>query len=78
MGRVWRDSPRNLISSWIDMRPGVTIGQAAADLARLIPIALHSYPPQPGFTVKAFEDVRLTPRLETLKNNLVGDLSKTL
>src|SRR5580700_5177859 len=60
------------------LRPGVTIGQAAADLARLIPIALHSYPPQPGFTVKAFEEVRLAPRLETLKNNLVGDLSKTL
>ncbi|MGA2741042.1 MAG: ABC transporter permease [Bryobacteraceae bacterium] len=60
------------------LRPGVTIGQAAADLARLIPIALHSYPPLPGFTVKAFEDVRLAPRLESLKNHLVGDLSKTL
>ena len=60
------------------LKPGVTIGQAAADLARLIPIALHSYPPQPGFTVKAFEDVRFTPRLEYLKQNLIGDLSKTL
>jgi len=60
------------------LKPGVTIQQAAADLARLIPIALHSYPPQPGFTVKAFEDVRLAPRLEYLKQNLIGDLSKTL
>ena len=49
------------------LKPGVTIEQAAADIARLIPIALHSYPPQPGFTVKAFEDVRFAPRLEYLK-----------
>jgi putative ABC transport system permease protein len=60
------------------LKPGVTIDQAAANLARLIPIALHSYPPQPGFTVKAFEDVRFAPRLEYLKENLIGDLSKTL
>jgi len=60
------------------LKPGVTIEQTAADLARLIPIALHSYPPQPGFTVKAFEDVRFAPRLEPLKQNLIGDLSKTL
>jgi predicted permease len=60
------------------LKPGVTIEQAARDLARLIPIALHSYPPQPGFTVKAFEDVRLAPRLEYLKQSLIGDLSKTL
>jgi putative ABC transport system permease protein len=60
------------------LKPGVTMEQAAADLARLIPIALHSYPPQPGFTVKAFEDVRFTPRLEYLKQNLIGDLSETL
>jgi putative ABC transport system permease protein len=60
------------------LKPGVTIEQAAADLARLIPIALHSYPPQPGFTTKAFEDVRFAPRMEPLKQSLIGDLSKTL
>ena len=60
------------------LKPGVTVGQAIADLARLIPIALHSYPPQPGFTVKAFEDVRFAPRVEYLKQSLIGDLAKTL
>lgn len=60
------------------LKPGVTIPQAAADLARLIPIALQSYPPAPGFTRKAFEEVRFTPRLEPLKQDLIGDLSKTL
>ena len=33
------------------LKPGVTIDQASADIARLIPIAIHSYPPTPGFTV---------------------------
>ena len=60
------------------LKPGVTLEQAAAELARLIPIALHSYPPTPGFTVRAFEEVRFAPRLEPLKQRLVGDLSKTL
>jgi putative ABC transport system permease protein len=60
------------------LKPGVTIEQANSDLARLIPVALHSYPAPPGFPVKAFEEVRFAPRLEPLKQNLIGDLSKTL
>jgi len=60
------------------LKRGVTMERAEADLARLIPIALHSYPPPPGFTVKAFEDVRFAPRLEWLKQNLIGDLANTL
>jgi len=60
------------------LKRGVTVDEAYADLARLIPIALHSFPPVAGFTVKAFEEVRFAPRLQTLKQNLIGDLSKTL
>jgi predicted permease len=60
------------------IKPGVTIQQASADIARMIPIALHSFPPQPGLTVKIFEDVRLAPKLRYLKQALVGDIGKTL
>jgi predicted permease len=60
------------------LKPGVTIEQASADIARLIPIALHSFPPQAGLTVKEFEDVRLGPKLKYLKQFLIGDLAKTL
>src|SRR4029077_11030209 len=60
------------------LKPGVTIEQASADIARMIPIALHSFPPQTGLTVKVFEDVRLAPKLRYLKQLLVGDLGKTL
>ncbi|MBV8832311.1 MAG: ABC transporter permease [Acidobacteriaceae bacterium] len=60
------------------LKPGVKIEQASADIARMIPIALHSFPPQSGLTVKVFEDVRLAPKLRYLKQLLVGDIGKTL
>lgn len=60
------------------LKPGVTIQLASADIARMIPIALHSFPPQAGLTVKVFEDVHLAPKLRYLKQLLVGDIEKTL
>src|ERR1700689_5566338 len=60
------------------LKPGVTVDQASADVARMIPIALHSFPPQPGLTVKEFEEVRLAPKLQSRKHLLVGDIAKTL
>ena len=60
------------------LKPGVTIEQAAVDVARMIPIALHSFPPQPGLTVKEFEDVRLAPKSRYLSQMLIGDVGKTL
>ncbi len=60
------------------LKPGVSIQQASTDIARMIPIALHSFPPQTGLTVKEFEDVRLAPKLQSLKQLLIGDIGKTL
>jgi predicted permease len=60
------------------LKPGVTIQQASADIARMIPIALHSFPPQVGLTVKTFEDVRLAPKLRFLRQLLIGDIGETL
>jgi predicted permease len=60
------------------LKPGVTLEQASADIARMIPIALHSFPPSPGLTLKEFEEVRLGPKLQYLKQKLIGDIGKTL
>jgi predicted permease len=60
------------------LKPGVTIRQASADIARMIPIALHSFPPQAGLTVKVFEDVHLAPKLRFLRQLLVGDIGEML
>lgn len=60
------------------LKPGVSIQEASADVARMIPIALHSFPPSPGLTVKEFEQTRLAPKLEFFKQKVIGDLGKTL
>ena len=60
------------------LKPGVTIGQASTDIARMIPIALHQFPPSPGLTLKEFEDVRFAPKLQSLTQTLIGDIAKTL
>src|SRR5262249_51415708 len=60
------------------LKPGVTLAQANADAARLVPVAIHRFPPFPGFNEKMFEDARLAPALQPLKQSLVGDISSML
>jgi hypothetical protein len=60
------------------LKPGTTIEQASADVARLIPISLTRFPPFPGGSVKMFEEARLTPNLRSLKDDLVGDARTVL
>jgi predicted permease len=60
------------------LKPGITIGQAGADVARMIPMALHQFPPSAGLTLKEFEDVRFAPKLQYLGQALIGDIAKTL
>jgi len=60
------------------LKPGVTIEQANADLARLIPIAIHSFPAPDGFSVKLFENVGLAMNLRPLKKDVVGDVGNVL
>jgi hypothetical protein len=60
------------------LRPGVSIEQANADVARMLPIALTSFPPIAGMGVKMFEEARLTPNILSLKDELVGDVKRVL
>ncbi|PYR54944.1 MAG: multidrug ABC transporter substrate-binding protein, partial [Acidobacteria bacterium] len=60
------------------LKPGTTIDQASADVARLIPISLTRFPPFPGGSVKMFEEARLTPNVRSLKDDLVGDVQTVL
>ncbi len=60
------------------LRPGVTIAQANADVARMIPITYRSFPPFPGYSVKMFEDARLTPNVRPFKQDLTGDIGGIL
>jgi len=60
------------------LKPGVSMAQAAADVARMIPIALHRFPPVAGFSLKMFEDARITPDVRSLKSDVVGDVGSVL
>jgi putative ABC transport system permease protein len=60
------------------LKPGTTIDEASADVARLIPISLTRFPPFPGGSVKMFEEVRLRPNVRSLKDELIGDVQTVL
>jgi putative ABC transport system permease protein len=60
------------------LKPGVTLAQANADVARMIPIADRSSSLAPGSSLKAYEDMRLGPGLRPLKQDVVGDVGKVL
>jgi len=60
------------------MKPGVTIEQATADMARLLPIVWRSFPAPEGFSVSLFEKARIAPNLRPLKQDVVGDIGKVL
>jgi predicted permease len=60
------------------LKPSTTLSQANADQARLLPIAIHSFPPPEGFSPTIFESAQLQPDLRPLKQHVIGDVSKAL
>jgi ABC-type antimicrobial peptide transport system permease subunit len=59
------------------LKPGVTIADADSNVARMIPLALRSFPP-PGYSLDEFKQARLGPRVRLLKEAVVGNVSGTL
>jgi len=60
------------------LKPGVTIEQASADLARLIPVANRSFPPPEGFSLAMFEKANIGIYLLPLKDDVVGDIGSVV
>jgi predicted permease len=58
--------------------PGVTLAEADADVARMLPIVARSFPPPARFSLKMYESVRLLPHVEPLKDQVVGNVSGSL
>ena len=54
------------------LRPGVTIAQANADVARLVPIWMDSWSNGPGSNPRIYETWRITPTICLLKQEVVG------
>jgi putative ABC transport system permease protein len=60
------------------LKPGVTLEQANADVARMLLLAPHKFPTNPGFPKTEYADARIGPALRPLKDVQLGDVGKTL
>jgi len=60
------------------LKPGVTIPQASADAARMLPIGIRSFPAPEGFSITLFEKAQLAPNLRPLKQDVIGDIGNVL
>jgi len=60
------------------LKDGVTLEEASADVARMIPIYIDSNPIVPGMTKEAVLAMQIGPNLRTLKDDIVGDLDDLL
>jgi predicted permease len=60
------------------LKPGVTLTQANADVARMLPIVLRSFPTPPGFSLDLFKKARFAPALHPLKDDVVGNIGTLL
>jgi putative ABC transport system permease protein len=60
------------------LKPGVTLAQANADVARMLPIMLEKFPPFPGTSIRMFRQARFGPSVRPLKADVIGDIGKVL
>jgi predicted permease len=60
------------------LKPGVTIAQASADVARMLPSSVRSFPAPEGFSAALFEKAQFAPNLRPLKQDVVGDIGSVL
>jgi putative ABC transport system permease protein len=60
------------------LKPGATVEQANADVARMLPIVFRSFPPPPGFSLDLIKKADVGPNVRPLKKDVVGDVGKLL
>jgi predicted permease len=60
------------------LKPGVTIDEANADVARMLPLVLQTFDSPVGLPKRAFEQARIAPTLRPLLWNVVGDIGNLL
>jgi len=58
------------------LAPGVTVEQANADVARMLPMAVEKFPG--GITLDILENARFGPNLRPLKEDVVGSVGEVL
>jgi putative ABC transport system permease protein len=60
------------------LKPGVSVQQVNADVARMVPIWLQAWPAPMGLDRKVFESAGLAPAVRPLKQDVVGNVREVL
>ena len=60
------------------LKPGVSIQQADADVAHMIPMWMDSYSNGPGTNPHFYETWKITPALRSLKQQVIGNIGNVL
>lgn len=60
------------------LTPGVTIEQANADIARMMPMLVERWPMPPGFSPEMFEKAGFSPNVRPLSADVIGDIGNVL
>lgn len=60
------------------LKSGVTLEQANADVARMIPLTFDRFAMWPGLTRKMFDEARLEPNVRPLSQDVIGEVGRVL
>jgi predicted permease len=60
------------------LKPGVTIPQANADLARLLPVWMDTWSNGPGSNGRWYENWKIRPTIRPLKQQVIGNVGEVL
>ena len=60
------------------LKPGVTIAQADADIARMVPVWMDSWTNGPGTNPHWYEHWRIAPAIRPLKQEVIGNIGEML
>jgi predicted permease len=60
------------------LKPGATLAQANADVARMLPMMSTKFPMAPGLSLRMFEEAHFGPSVRPLKADVVGDIGEVL
>ena len=60
------------------LKPGATLAQANADVARMLPQTVEKFQLPKGFSRQMFDDARIGPQVRPLSADIIGDVGQTL
>jgi predicted permease len=60
------------------LKPGATIAEANADVKRMLPIVMRTFPAPPGLSLELFKKANIGPDVHPLKQDVIGQIGTLL